>query len=235
MSKDRLKRERPPFTILEDRILDDVRISKHGLLAYWVLCRHADAKAQCFPSIRRIATQTRLGVATVWRAIEELVDAGYVKRQKRLEPGRREKAVNVYTILYRCSREEHGVSGGNTVFQGDNRTISSELEPTKNSISITAYTADFETLWNSYPRKIAKAAAYRKWQATLKKGADRKLLLQAVEAYAAECQAEGRDPRFIKHASTFFGPDEHWRDYSHTPAAEKESAEEVAAGYFGRA
>lgn len=113
-SRDQLKRQRPPFTILEDRILDDERISKHGLLVYWVLCRHADSHAQCFPSIRRIGKQTRISSSTVWEAIEELVVAGYVSRQKRTVPGKHEKVSNLYTILYTCSPTEHLVRLPNT-------------------------------------------------------------------------------------------------------------------------
>lgn len=113
-NKDQLKRQRPPFTLLEDKILEDERISKHGLLVYWILCRHADNQAQCFPSMTRIGKQARISRSTAWEAIEELITAGYISRQKRKVPGKQEKSSNLYTILYRCSHTEHVVRPPNT-------------------------------------------------------------------------------------------------------------------------
>ena len=75
------------------------------------------------------------------------------------------------------------------------------------------YTTTFETFWTSYPRKRDKGVAFDKYRATLKRGAAESDLLTAARSYAAECQAEGRQERYIKHASTFLGPKEPWKEY----------------------
>ena len=133
-----LKRERPPFTIIEDAILLDKRIHKHGLLVYWVLCKHSDNEARCFPSIRKIAKEGRMSASTVWAAIEELIKNGYIEKQTRSIPGKKEKTSNLYTILYRRSHSDTPCSVGDIpciggrhtrVSPGDKELNLSELDP----------------------------------------------------------------------------------------------------------
>jgi len=75
-----------------------------------------------------------------------------------------------------------------------------------------AYPDSFERFWAAYPRRISKKAAYRKWQATLRKGATPEELVEAARRYTNYCEATETETRFIKYASTFLGPDEHWRE-----------------------
>lgn len=35
-------------------------------------------------------------------------------------------------------------------------------------------------------------------------------ILQGINRYAAYCEANHTEPRFVKHAATFFGPDRHY-------------------------
>ncbi len=150
-----LKRERPPFTILEDSILEDQRISKHGLLVYWVLCRHADHKACCFPSIRKIAKGARISTSTVWAAVEELIKTGYIKKRTRLIPGKKEKNSNLYTILYTCSHTDTPCIGGRKtrVSPGDKELYPLELDTIKNK-EIAAQGAAVELPAKSSHRRI---------------------------------------------------------------------------------
>ena len=74
-----------------------------------------------------------------------------------------------------------------------------------------SYSEEFEKFWIHYPRKIEKQMAYRKYQATRKRGATAALLLTACQNYAVS--AEKTEEGFIKHGATFLGPAEPWRDY----------------------
>ena len=76
-----------------------------------------------------------------------------------------------------------------------------------------AYTDEFENFWNQYPRKTEKKAAFTKWKATKRKGASADDLITSATNYADWCKHEGTEERYIKHAKTFLGPDEHWREY----------------------
>ena len=74
----------------------------------------------------------------------------------------------------------------------------------------------FENAWVAYPRRPAnsKAKALRAWQARVADGEAPDAMIAGVLAYAAYLAREHTPPKFIKLASTFFGPDKHYlEDY----------------------
>jgi hypothetical protein len=95
-------------------------------------------------------------------------------------------------------------------------TVASLTAGRQRSQTTTApYEADFDAAWASYPRRIARKAALRAYTARRKTGATAEELHTAVEHFAAAMR--GRNPEHILHGSTFFGPDERWRDYLQPP------------------
>lgn len=96
----------------------------------------------------------------------------------------------------------------------ENITNKKEASRWKKAISkrgACTYPAQFEELWTTYPRKDGKKAACKAWLTTLETGADIELLLECVRNYAVAMR--GTEAQFVKLGSTFFGPDEPWRDY----------------------
>lgn len=81
------------------------------------------------------------------------------------------------------------------------------------------YLDDFELVWAEYPRKLAKQDAFRAYSARRSAGIPAEELALAAKHYAAECQSLEREPQFVMHGATFFGPRERWRDYLEAPAA----------------
>ncbi len=91
-------------------------------------------------------------------------------------------------------------------------------QPTKKSRGPIAYTDDFEEFWAFYPRSTGKQEGMRKWVATLSRTeapdhpkATPEMLINAAKNYAVE--RDGEEEKYTKHAATFLGPDEHWREY----------------------
>lgn len=80
-------------------------------------------------------------------------------------------------------------------------------------------TPEFEAFWKAYPNtRCSKQKAFRAWQDCVsgKKRASPAApeeLIRAAKIYALECCEQCREQRYILHASTFLGPDEHWRVY----------------------
>lgn len=74
------------------------------------------------------------------------------------------------------------------------------------------YTVEFEEAWSAYPQRPgnSKRDAFKAWSARLKGGAAADVMTAGVRRYAAYCEAEKTEPRFIKQAATFFGPGEHY-------------------------
>jgi hypothetical protein len=77
----------------------------------------------------------------------------------------------------------------------------------------STYSAIFEQFWGLYPRKREKARAFICWQTQLKNHVSPDDLIKAAQNYALECQVQGREERFIKHAATFLGPNRSYQDF----------------------
>lgn len=75
------------------------------------------------------------------------------------------------------------------------------------------YCVRFEQMWQAYPRKKEKAAAYKAYKARLSDGFSEDELETAVKRYADDCKSMHTEERYIKHAATFFGPNTPFSDY----------------------
>ena len=79
-----------------------------------------------------------------------------------------------------------------------------------------AYPPSFERFWTAYPTRAGgnpKKGAHRQWRATLRKGVTAEELEEAAARYAVYCDASRKTgTEYVKQASTFLGPDEHWRE-----------------------
>lgn len=80
-----------------------------------------------------------------------------------------------------------------------------------------AYEAGFAECWEHYPRKEARKAALKAYQARRRAGVSAQELLDATEAYAEAMV--GTERQYRKIGATFYGPNEHWKDY--LPEADK--------------
>ena len=99
----------------------------------------------------------------------------------------------------------------------------------------------FLEAWAIYPKRPnnSRAAAWRAWSARLKGGESEQMMLEGTRRYAAFVQHEQTDPRYIKQASTFYGPDQHYANDFTVPeeldeyerAARRLQAEEQSYGH----
>lgn len=73
-----------------------------------------------------------------------------------------------------------------------------------------SFAADFDEAWRLYPNKKERKSALKAYQARRRAGVGAPELLEATKRYAE--QTKQTEKRFIKHGSTFYGPDDPWRD-----------------------
>lgn len=96
----------------------------------------------------------------------------------------------------------------------DTESSGDEFSITKKENGRYDYPEEFERIYNLYPtQRGTKKAHWRKWAATRRKGVPQEDLIESVKNYAAECKKTGTEEQFIKLFRTFFGPDEHWREF----------------------
>ncbi len=75
------------------------------------------------------------------------------------------------------------------------------------------YPSSFNEFWQNYPRKQDKAQAYKCYKARLNDGYTESQLLEACINYAAECDHDKREKKYIKVGSTFLSVNEPFVDY----------------------
>lgn len=95
-----------------------------------------------------------------------------------------------------------------------NLTSVKEYKNIKNKeLKNNKYMCAFETFWKCYPRKAEKQKAYKCYQTRLKEGYTEEQLQIACKNYAAKCEKDRTEEKYIKHGATFLGPDKPFEDY----------------------
>ncbi|WP_353233351.1 DUF1376 domain-containing protein [Diaphorobacter ruginosibacter] len=89
----------------------------------------------------------------------------------------------------------------------------------------SAYSAEFEAAWSAYPDRPnhSKQEAWKAWNARIRAGVPASQILEGVKRYAAYIKASQKDPQFVKHAATFFGPSEHYLSDWTAPSSNRAS------------
>lgn len=79
LDKSPIKWKEIGFVMLPHRILFDERLKSSDLMVYWILLVHQfKGKEYCYPSQKLIATETKLSLRTVSRAIKRLEASGWI-------------------------------------------------------------------------------------------------------------------------------------------------------------
>lgn len=181
-------------------------------LRLWLLYRahEFDDGRGAFPGDERLARLMDRSPRSVQRHRASLLEAGYLEQELRGPRPARYRAV--------VPDEEQPVDASpepdEPNVEDDGWPAPSDLE--KDGSGGFVYPAAFEDVWAAYPDREGgnpKKAAYRKWLATVRNGADPDELLEATRIYARRMEREGNvGGRFVKQARTFFGPDDYWRE-----------------------
>lgn len=148
------------------------------------------------------------------RAVEEITEAAPAIEAARLngkKGGRPKKETQQKPSGFSTGNpnESQGEPNPKAPHSSDNcSSLRSEQSRAKSS----GYSVDFEQAWMAYPSRTghSKAEAFKAWRARLADGETAETILQGIGRYAAYCEANHTEPRFVKHAATFFGPDRHY-------------------------
>ena len=130
-----------------------------------------------------------------WNKLKELQEQN-AERQRRWRNKKREMANTEAAQAVKSSPEEP-----------------KEPVKPKHEKKPSGYIPAFEEFWKSYPRKVGKGEAYKKYQARLHDGYSEEELLEAAINYAAKCASEKTEDKYIKHAKTFLSDTLPFTDY----------------------
>ena len=90
-----------------------------------------------------------------------------------------------------------------------NRYTEKEIEKEKEKDNIyadseSAYESEFDTIWKLYPRKEGKSNAYKSYVKARKDGETKESILDGLNRYLTQIEAENTPTKYIKHGSTWF-------------------------------
>lgn len=94
---DRLQDKRRRGWFWDTNQVFEAGLSTNAIVVRLYLARCADEAGQCFPSIATIAKKCSISRASVFRALTELEETGWLKRDQRIKNNA--KTSNVYTLL----------------------------------------------------------------------------------------------------------------------------------------
>lgn len=200
------------------------------------LAGYADDQDSCYPSQATIADSTEQSVSTVARCLEELEAQGLIAREERRRPDGGKTSDRYYLLTPPVK-----MTGGPPVkMTDDSKERRNDISPPQTESKVILdgvpiptiaqcrtkakpYPPAFEEAWAAYPTRpnSTKTSAYRAWHARImdahKQGIPienrAKALVRSAVSYAAYVEEEGTEPRYVKHAATFWGPDDHWKPF----------------------
>jgi DNA-binding MarR family transcriptional regulator len=189
-----------------------------------VIADHAsDDGTEAWPSQATIAAKASISIRTVQRAVNSLVENGYLWMQKGAGGSatcREDRRPHKYTINIKrlrgdseTTREDRGdieSDDGATLATSTGRLSRPMNHPNKPSNE----TPEFDLFWKYYPIKVGKAAALKAWLKAIKVETADEILAGAIR-YADD---PNRHPSFTAHAATWLNA-HRWNDSALPPRA----------------
>jgi hypothetical protein len=182
-----------------------------------VIADHAsDDGTEAWPSQATIAAKASISIRTVQRAVNSLVENGYLWMQKGAGGSatcREDRRPHKYTINIKrlrgdteSARDERGdieSDNGATLATSTGRLS----RPMNHPIKPSNETPEFNLFWDQYPIKVGKAAAKKAWDKAIKIEKPY-VIIQGAVRYAGD---PNRHPSFTAHASTWLNA-HRWSD-----------------------
>ena len=232
-------RKEENFTVLDNQLLQNKELSwkARGILTY-LLSLPEDWDV----NTKELATHADDGITSLRNGLKELREAGYIIYKKyQDEEGKFVHEYNVYEKPHteKPDMENPNVDYPDM----ENRDINKELneqrtkeqktniqnkpldksdtDSGKDKFAITKkengrydYPDDYEEIYAAYPaNRGTKKAGWRKWAARRRDGVPQEKLMKAAKNYNKKIEYEDTDKKYVKHISTFYGPDDHWREF----------------------
>lgn len=86
-----------------------------------------------------------------------------------------------------------------------NTDINTDVNPDiKHNITLSSVECEFQTLWDKYPRKEGKQAAFKAYKKARKDGVPYETIEQGIDRYIAHITASNTMRKYIKQGSTWF-------------------------------
>lgn len=175
-------------------------------------------------SVAGLVTLSKDGKESVISALNELEQFGYLRRTKALDEKKRFAGYD-YDIYEKPQAEKpftenphtENTSTENPPQLNTNLSNTNQLNTNLSNTEDNNISAEFEELWELYPRKKGKPQALKAYRKARKNGVTFEEVKQGIIDYCRQIEALKTDAEFIRHGSTWFN-NAGWEDeYIFTP------------------
>lgn len=207
------KERRGQYTVIDNTIFRDAELSNKAL---GMLCRMLSLPDGWEFSVAGLAALSTDGKSAVMSQLDELEERGYLRREQVRVKG---KIMGVEYIVSEARMSEKPYAD----FPYTDNPYTENLTQSNNNISITKesnpkYTAEFEKLWEIYPKKQGKDKALGYYMRARKSGTAYDEVEQGIRAYIDHIRVTQTPMQYVKMGSTFFSQ-KAWKDvYDDMPA-----------------
>ena len=177
------------------------------IVLYWLADHHNGETGLCFPSLKTLANECEMDVATVKRHLAALEDMGLIERHKRhRENGSQTSTQYMLRMSEPLAQNAPPPSAkcATPIAQNDtpHNLGNNNLGKEQDNIG------HFEDFWAAYPRKIGKGNARKAFASAMKKA--------SIEEISSGLNAQlsilsAKEQKYIPHASTWLNG-ERWND-----------------------
>lgn len=207
------KERRGQYTVIDNTIFRDAELSNKAL---GMLCRMLSLPDGWEFSVAGLAALSTDGKSAVMSQLDELEERGYLRREQVRVKG---KIMGVEYIVSEARMSEKPYAD----FPYTDKRHTENPTQSNTNISITKesntkYTAEFEKLWEMYPKKQGKDRALGYYMRARKSGTAYNEVEQGIRAYIDHIRVTRTPMQYVKMGSTFFSQ-KAWKDvYDDIPA-----------------
>ncbi|MCH1976429.1 helix-turn-helix domain-containing protein [Enterococcus hirae] len=213
------------YAIIPANVRYDDSLIPSAKLLYGEITALCNEKGYCWASNEYFANQYKVSKPTIQNWLKSLEEKGYIYREVKYKVGSKEIEARYIRILG-GGHQENLVGGHQEIYQ-DNNTL---FNNTNNNIdhSSSKLKNDFDKLWELYPRKKGKTAAFKHYKKAIKDGATNKQIQDGILSYKKEIETKKIEESYIKHGSTWFS-NRGWEDeYDYSVNTKKTISDEIA-------
>lgn len=236
------------FAVIPASVRYDEKLPMGARMLYGEITALINERGYCWATNGYFAELYKTSLRTISDWLAKLERCGYIQRKIIFKEGTGEVAerrIYITPVENNLDTPRKNLQEGieekfNTPHEENFRENITVFNNTLNNICVQKtkndYSEDFQKFWEAYPkgRRVEKKRAYRCWKTRLREGYKPDDMITAAKNYAAWCERNKTEPRFIKHPSTFLGPDTPLEEYLKAPEEQPVDATTATLAYYAK-
>jgi DNA-binding MarR family transcriptional regulator len=180
------------------------------IVLYWLADHHNESTGACFPSLKTLAQECEMDVASIKRHLANLEASGLIQRTQRQRENGSQTSTQ-YTLHFAEPLAQNAPAPSAkcaTPLAQNNTPLNLGIYNLGNEQDISCALDGFAEFWERYPRRIGKAAARKAYVKAMKVATPDDIMFGLSQQMPS---LASREQQYIPHPSTWL-TQERWND-----------------------